>query len=157
MQEITERGDYSETLSVGDFIGAKVITGNGKVIGRVAEIRWDVNEKTIEGILVKRGLFTEPFYIGIDYVKTLSHNSFILGIEPSVLLLGTRVITNDGEVVGYVKEVVRVKNTNNINYLVIKQRFRDAFSIKPSHIAHYGKSIMLKEGVDVPKKSFWKH
>ena len=53
-------------------------------------------------------------------------------------------------------QVMRVKNTNELEYLVVKGWLRSEYRVKPGQISSIAKSIILKGGVDVPKRSFWK-
>ncbi len=151
---ITKEGPVEETIDLSNLINRKVISAKGFVVGKVKRAR--LNSKLVlEGVFVSRGLFKEQLYLGSSYFDKLSEKAIILKIDPFVLLKGFKVITNEGEFVGKVKDFVRKNNSNEISGLVVKKRFRKDISVETSNIKAFGSSIILKENYNVPKKYFW--
>ena len=153
MQEVSDSSSFASSFSLFKIRGARVLTPSGIVVGRVFGVQSNANMSKILGVRVKRG-FNE-IYIGREYFAQMTEESFVLNEELSVLLKGMPVLSGEGERVGYVKEVVRVKNTNNVEKLIVKGWLRPEYSLKPGQIESVGRAIILKGGVNVPKKSLW--
>jgi|SRR3989344_1455130 len=145
-----------ETLDLKKLVHARVLSSKGQVIGKVKELR--INQKTlsIEGIVVSRGFMKKPLYIGSSYFEDLSDESLILKIEPSVLLIGKKVLSSEGKVIGEVKDIERQGHTNEILDLIIKKPLRKSFIIKKSYVKYLGDSIILNSNYNGKKKHFWK-
>jgi len=146
MQQYTQQNHLAEeTASLKSAIGSNVITPKGYVVGKVIDVR--VNEKTLgfDGVLIaKRG---SKIYVSKDYIAKVSSDSVILSVELLELIVGRRVISHDGEELGVVKEITRVKNTNEFESMEVKPKkiFKKSFFIKPSNVKSIGESVILKE------------
>ena len=154
MEEVSINSAFSNTFPLFAARGARVLTPSGIVLGRVAQVQSDSNLSKLTGVVVKRGW--SKIYIGREYFSQFNSEAFILKEEISLLLKDMKVISSEGQRVGRVVEVARVKSSNNISHLIVKGWMREAYNLKPSQIGSVGKSIILKGGVDVPKRSFWK-
>ena len=151
---VTKEGPIESTLNLSHLINKKVISIKGFVVGKVRNVR--INTKlVVEGVVVSRGLFNKPLYIGSSYFGKLSEEAIILTIDPFILFRGMKVLTNEGEVIGKIKEITRKNNTNDMGELVVKSMFRKRFSIDSNYIKTIGSSIILKSNYNVPKKHFW--
>ena len=155
MEEITKSSFFEKTVSLEDIRGTRVLSPSGFVFGRVYSVRSDVSGSRVVGIVVRR-ISGAKAYVGREYFESVSKEACMLKEEPVVLLKGMQVLSNEGERVGCVKQVMRVKNTNELEYLVVKGWLRSEYRVKPGQISSIAKSIILKGGVDVPKRSFWK-
>ncbi len=147
---------WDETIDLRKVVGVRVLTEKGLRVGRVSQIRIHPESKSLEGILVRRGLFRESLFIGRVYFDPLSSEAIILNIEPSILLKGKKVVTYDGEVIGKVKDVGRMGKTNALKNLVVHSFWRGTFTISAGSIKVLGKTVMLKNDYNAPKKSFWR-
>lgn len=144
-----------QTLNLHELLNIRVLTKKGLVLGKVSHIRLHPTKLSLEGIVVSRGVFKKDFYIGASYIQRLSNDSFILKIDPSILLKGRRVLAGNGKVVGRVKEVLRKEHSNEIKELIVSSTFRKDFSIREQDVKYFGESIILKSSHNVPKKYFW--
>ena len=157
MEEVIDKTkSWDETVDLRQIIGVRVLSEKGLAVGKVSQIRIHPETKSLEGILVRRGFFRESLFIGRTYFDTLSSEAIILNIEPSILLLGKKVVTYDGEVVGKIREVVRVGKTNTLKQAVVHSFWRGTFIVPAGEIKSLGKSLMIKNSYNVPKKSFWR-
>ena len=152
-----DEGGYASTFSVRGVNGARVLTPNGTVLGRIKSIQTDATVTKVKGLVLTRGLSGKEWYIGREYVRSFTSESCILNEEPALLLVGKTVLSHDGERIGKVISVSRVDLTNKVKYLAVKRWFAEPLQIKPSSIASIGTSILLKEGINVPKRSFWRN
>lgn len=154
MEEITKSSSFEKSMPLEDVRGTRVLTPSGFVFGRVASVRGDSSGLRILGLVVNAG--QGKVFVGREYFDSLSKEACMLKEEPAILLKNMQVLSNEGERVGRVKMVIRLKNTNEVDYLVVKGMFRPEYRIKPSNITSLAKSIILKGGFDVPKRSFWR-
>lgn len=157
MEEITKSSSFEKTVPLEDLRGTRVLSPSGFVFGRVYSVRSDASTAKIAGLVVRRWFGGKGLvFVGREYFNVVGKEACLLKEEPSVLLRDIQVLSDEGERVGHVIDVVRVKNTNELDYLIVKGLFRPEYRVKPGQIASMAKSIILKRGVDVPKRSFWK-
>ena len=157
MEEVIEKNkQFAETINLRKIIGAKVLTEGGLSICRILQVRIDTDAKTLEGILIKRGLFKGTLFLGSAFFDKLSPEGIILNIEPVILLRGRKVVAYDGEVVGVVKEITRYGKTNAIKSLTVHSFSRGNFVVPSTEIKSLGKSVILKNSYNAPKKNFWR-
>jgi len=151
--DIMQKSDVSinKTVNFRKLLGSRVISTDGLVVGRVKEIRVDPKSMDLRGIVVSRGFFKPPIYIGRSYFEKVSDDAAILGIDPFVLLIGKRVITLDGRNVGKIKQIMRSDDSNDIESIVVGKLFKK-FNIPADNIKLAGKSIILKLSYDGTKK-----
>lgn len=145
-----------ESLSLRDLLKIRVLSRSGYVVGKVSQIRICPTKRSIEGVLVSTGIFKRPIYIGVSYIRLISSESFILNIDPSVLLVNRTVIDSDGKKVGKVKEVKRKGHFNDIEELMVGSPLRKNVSINISEIRSLGENIVLNSAHNEKKEYFWK-
>jgi len=149
---IDNNSPFEATMRMDSMMGNKVLSSKGCIVGKVAQIRICPKSLELEGILVKRGKFKEPIFFGKTYFKKLSTESVILSIEPSVLILGRKVITHEGQVLGKVRDIKRKVQTNDIQSITVKPLLRKSLTVLEDSIKSAGTSVILKESYHVPKK-----
>lgn len=134
-----------ETLNAHDLVGLSVLTVSGEVLGRVKEVRLHHTSTVLEGIVVNRGLFRTPCYMCKRYIEKITHDAVLLGIEPVLLYVGRQVVSSDGKVLGEVRKVHRIRQTNGIASLLVKRTFFRKTTIPFSQIKKLGTSIIIKK------------
>ncbi len=154
MEEITKSSSFEKSMPLEEIRGVRVLTPSGFVFGRVASVTSDLSGVKILGLVVNAN--QGKVFVGREYFDSIAKEACMLKEEPATLLRNMQVLSNEGERVGCVRSVARVKSTNEVDYLVVKGMFRPEYRVKPSNIASVAKSIILKGGVDVPKRSFWR-
>lgn len=135
-----------ETISLSSALGSHAITPKGYILGKVTDIR--VNEKTLgfDGVIIKKGL-SNKIYVSKDYISKISKDSVILTAELLELLVGRKVISHEGEELGKVKSITRVKNSNEYESIEVspKSIFKKSYLIRPAQVKSIGESIILHE------------
>ena len=144
-----------DTLDLRGSLNVRVLSSKGLIVGKVSQIRIHPTKMFVEGILIHRGAFKKPIYLGASYIKRISNESIILNIELAVLLNGKRVIDSNGKKLGKIKEVIRKEHSNNIEELIVGAPFRKNFMIDMSKVKSLGESIILKPGYNVQRKYIW--
>ncbi len=143
---------FEQTINLAKLLGAPVLSKNDIVVGSVSKISINSKDMKLEGIMVRRGFFKKPVYIGRSYLWKMSNDSIFLNMDPSILLKGKKVIDIDGQVIGKIKKVEREEYTNDINKLIVGKLFRKEFSVPVSDIKSVGNSVMLKISYNATKK-----
>ncbi|MBS3090818.1 PRC-barrel domain-containing protein [Candidatus Pacearchaeota archaeon] len=144
--EVLSESLYSpeRTFDVMKLRGKKVITSKGLVMGKVKKVIVGRKSFNIEGIIMGRKFSFKKIYIGESYFQSMSEKALILSIEPSFLLIGKKVLNNEGKVIGKVKEVMRKGDSNDFESLIVKSFWKKSFTVKSGEIKFLGKSIVLK-------------
>ena len=138
------------TVNANDIKGTRVLTNQGKEIGKVAELRLDPQELHLAGILIKRGLIEEDLFVGSEYIKGISDKGVVLKMTPYTELVGMKVFDINGKEIGKVKQVNRFDKTNGVVSIVVDRGFgkRDLLIQKES-IDTVGENIILAQSTEV--------
>ena len=134
-----------ETRNASDLVGLRVLTVSGEVLGRVKEVRLNPASAVLEGVIVNRGPFRTPCYMCKRYIERITRDAVLLNIEPALLYTGRKVISSDGKLFGNIWEVRRVRQTNEIESLLVKRTFFRKATIPFSQVKKLGISIIIKK------------
>ena len=131
-----------------NVLGKKVLTKDGKNIGKIRTIRIDPKDLTIEGIEVDTGLFKIDQYFGKNYIKTITEQGAILKITPVDDIIGHTVFDSTGKSVGEIKSIKRSKKTNKLlSIMMYSDLYKEDVTIDADYIASCGESCILKEPI----------
>lgn len=145
---------FEETISNSKLLHRRVFSKSGAVVGRVSQVRIDPEKLKVEGILIK-GSYKKPIYMGRSYIDKVSSEAITLSIDPSILLLGKRVITYEGQILGKVREVSRQQETNEINEIIVGSLLKRPIVLPAASIEVMGKSIILHKRYNVRPRYIW--
>ena len=138
----------NEAPDIKDILGKKVLTKDGKNIGKIRTIRIDPKDLTIEGIEVDTGLFKIDQYFDKNYIKTLTENGAILKIKPVDDIIGLTVYDSTGKSVGEIKSIKRSKKTNRLlSISMYSDLYKDNITVDADYIASCGEGCILKEPI----------
>ena len=138
----------NEAPDIKEVLGKKVLTKDGKNIGKIRTIRIDPKDLTIEGIEVDTGLFKIDQYFGKNYIKTLTDQGAILKITPVDEIVGHTVYDSTGKNVGEIKGIKRSKKTNRLlSITMYSDLYKDNVTIDADYVASCGESCILKESI----------
>lgn len=139
----------NEASDIKEIVGKKVLTKDGKNIGKIRTIRIDPKDLTIEGIEVDTGLFKVDKYIDKNYIKTLTDQGAILKITPVDDVVGLIVYDSTGKSVGQIKSIKRSKKTNRLlSITMVSDLYKgEEITIDADYIANCGDSCLLKESI----------
>ena len=140
--------NLSEAPDIKDVLGKKVLTKDGKNIGKIRTIRIDPKDLTIEGIEVDTGLFKIDQYFDKNYIKTITEQGAILKINPVDNIVGHNVYDSTGKSVGEIKSIKRSKKTNKLlSITMYSDIYKENITIDADYIASCGESCILKEPI----------
>ncbi|MGM5479898.1 MAG: PRC-barrel domain-containing protein [Nanobdellota archaeon] len=135
----TSKTKMESTLSLRFYLGKKVYSKSGDLVGTVSDIILSPKH-SLKGLMVKNKKLSTIF-IGKEYIKDLTPISIMLQIDPVLLLIGKYVFDADGKKLGKVIDLKRETESNTYEAIIIKKK---PFS-KPETIK--------KEFIDVAKKN----
>ena len=74
--DITLKGaiPFEKTINLKEVLGRKVISKNGRIVGRVHEVRMADNGTHAAGILISRGLFKSKIFLSEGYINNLTED-----------------------------------------------------------------------------------
>ncbi len=148
MAEIRYRSKpIEQTIDIRKALGEKDIARNGKRIGEILSIHIDPVAMTIEGIKVKKGLFSKD-YIGRNYIRYIGEDGAILKTTPVTEYLGMPVFNSLGKKIGSVEQVIRTKKTNTMEAIIVDRgAFLRSLRIPKKNIAKITDKIILNKRI----------
>ena len=137
-----------KAVEVKNAIGKKVLTKDGKNLGKIRSVRINPDKLTIEWIEVDTGLFKIDWYIGKNYIKRITGQGAMLTIDPVDEIIGHEVFDSTGKSIGEIKSVKRSKKTNKLLQIsVYSDLYEDTIEIDSHYIENCGDSCILKEPI----------
>ncbi|MBI4175903.1 MAG: PRC-barrel domain-containing protein [Candidatus Aenigmarchaeota archaeon] len=131
-------------VSASELIGNRVIGVNGEVVGKVKNIYLSKTELKVAGVAVDKGSFAPELFLDAAYLKELRDGAVYLSISPVTELRGAKVFDVNGKLVGKVRQIQQVGNTNDIAHLVIDTGvLKKNLLARGHHVAHVGKNVHL--------------
>lgn len=142
----------AETVDTRRILGQKVLTHDGKKIGKIKSIHIHPKELTVEGIKVDPGMFEPDHYIDNNYISSLTGMGAVLKVMPVTEYIGLTVYDSLGKKIGKVKDIRRSKLTNKlISIDVDAEGSKEDLVITADYISAIGESVMLKEPCETEK------
>lgn len=145
---------FDETINGASLLGKRVISKSGTVVGHVAELRLHPTDLNLEGVLVSRG-FGKKVYFGRNYINRASQKGLFLTIDPTILLIGRRVLQSTGKSIGTVKSITRKANSNELNSITIGAFLKKDMTVPAEAITIAHEAIMLDSKYDAQQKYNW--
>jgi sporulation protein YlmC with PRC-barrel domain len=140
---------FEETVEMQSLIGKKVLSKDGKRIGKVKSFHLHPKDLTVEGFKVDPGWFEADHYIGGNYVDKITDEAIILSMVPVTEYVGLIVHDADGKKIGKIKAVNRSKKTNKLLSVTVDSAHHDEdLQISSDYISAIGHSVMLKEKLE---------
>ncbi|MBU1941403.1 MAG: PRC-barrel domain-containing protein, partial [Candidatus Thermoplasmatota archaeon] len=137
-----------KSIELKDILGKKVLTKDGKNLGKIRSVRMHPEKLTIEGIEVDAGLFKIDWYIGKNYIKRITDQGAMLKIDPVDEIIGHQVFDSTGKNIGEIKSVNRSKKTNKLLQIIVySDLYQDNIEIDSHYIENCGDSCILKEPI----------
>lgn len=87
---------------------------DGEVLGQVSSFEIDPEKLRVEAIFVDRGFFAIDVLVGREYIKRIGQKYVWLNIDLTMFIKGKTVIDAEGNELGSVSEVDRVKKSNKL-------------------------------------------
>jgi sporulation protein YlmC with PRC-barrel domain len=140
---------FEKTVDMRSLIGKRVLSKDGKRIGKVKSFHLHPKDLTVEGFKVDPGWLEADHYIGGNYVDKITDEAIILSMIPATEYIDLFVHDADGKKVGKIKAVNRSKKTNKLLSITVDSDHHDEdLQISADYISAIGHSVMLKETIE---------
>jgi len=121
------------------YLGKKVYSKEGRLVGIVRDILIDKNSLSGLFIIGKRKLFVDK-----EYIASESEKAIMLTIEPVLSIVGKKVFDSDGRKIGVVMSIDRKSKSNSFVSLMVKAHiFSKPFTIPKEDIEVCKENIIL--------------
>jgi len=132
-------------ITCDEILGKDAIDPDGSSLGVITKVHVDKKDRKLVGITVDMGFMKPDLYIGINYVKQFGIDAVFLKKVPHHKFKGLKVLSEGGELVGKVKNIV-TENKNIKEFEIAGKRILDGkFFIKYSDIKEIGDHVILKK------------
>lgn len=133
-------------ITCDDILGKEVIDPEGEVLGIAIKLHIDKIKMEIVGITIDQGFMKPELYVGLEYIKKIGNSALFLKEVPLHKIKGMDVITEDGNYIGVVKDVVvENKKIKLIKVLEKKGIVPKLRELNNSDIKEIKASVILKK------------
>jgi len=145
MVQIKQKGiPIEQTINLKQLFGSKVISKNGEKIGFVSDIFFHPFKLSVEAIRINKGFFGSDYYVGKEYISSLSKEGVLLSIIPVKELIGKKVFDSTGIKVGKVKKIARMGTSNKLISMNIKKGVGKEIVVLGDDIKEIGEGVILR-------------
>ncbi|AJW70811.1 PRC-barrel domain-containing protein [Nitrosopumilus adriaticus] len=139
--KITEqKTQLTKNCYLEDFIGKTVFDSKGQNCGKIKSILIDRQKFSVSGILVKKR-FSKEYFLSQDYFEEFAESGLTLNSIP--IKPGDKVADVDGKNIGRVVQINLNSETNKLESLEIKSKFKSVI-IPSERIIAVGDKIKIK-------------
>ena len=134
-----------------DILGKDAIDPDGTNLGIVTQVHIDKHKMCMIGITIDMGLLKPDLYVGVSHLKHIGPDAILLKKVPSEKFKGLTVLSEEGKIIGKVKDIVL--EGKNVKEFVVKGKgfFEKGMSIRYTDIKEIGDKIILKAGKAINK------
>ncbi|MBD3247111.1 hypothetical protein GF378_00640 [Candidatus Pacearchaeota archaeon] len=132
-------------ITCDEILGKEAIDPDGSSLGVVTKIHLDKKNKKLVGITIDMGFMKPDLYIGINYVKNFGIDAVFLKKVPPHKFKGLKVLSEGGELMGKVKEII-IENKKVKEFEITGKKLLDGrYMIDYSDIKEIGDHVILKK------------
>ena len=127
-----------------EILGKEAIDPAGSILGIITKVHIDKKKMKVTGITIDMGLLKPDLFVGSNYIKHFGIDAILLKRVPVDKFKGLKVLTEGGEIVGKVKDIVTDKKKIK-EFVITSNKIWDGQYIITYHdIKEIGDSIILK-------------
>jgi len=134
-----------EIITSDEILGKEAIDPHGFILGVVTKVHIDKKDKKVIGITIDMGFMKPDLFIGINYVKQFGIDAVFLKKVPSPKFQGMDVLSEDGDILGKIKNIVMDKKNIKEFEISGKKLLDKKFNVKYSDIKEVGDNVILKK------------
>jgi sporulation protein YlmC with PRC-barrel domain len=139
--KMTDKNTYfSKYFILQQFIGKSVFDSKGRDCGKIKSVLIDPQKFSISGVIVKKRLSKE-YFLSRDYFEDINDSGLSLNTVP--IKPGDNVADVDGKNIGKIIQINLDPDTNKLESLEIKSRFKSEI-ISSDRIVAVGEKIKIK-------------
>lgn len=134
-----------------DILGKDAIDPDGTNLGTVTKVHIDKKKMGVTGITIDMGLLKPDLYVGVKHLRHIGPDAVLLKKVPSEKFKGLTVLSEEGKIIGEVKDIVLERK--RVKELIVKGKgfFKKGMPIKYIDIKEIGDKVILKAGKAIDK------
>ena len=139
-----KRRKSNNIITSDDILGKDAIDPEGTVLGTITKVHIDKKKMGMTGITIDMGLLRPDLYMGVNHIKHIGASAILLKKVPTQKFKGLTVLTEEGKILGQVKDIVL--DGKKVKEFVVKGRgfFNKGMPIRYIDIKEIGDKIILK-------------
>ena len=134
-----------DTLQTKQLIGKEIRSRDGSVVGKVYSLMIDPHDLSVQGITAYKGMFASDYYIGKEYIESITKDGIMLNIVPKQYFKDKAIIDAGGRHVGTVRHIETIDASNDLFRMMISDRQDKDMTINEHLIDEIGEEILLKK------------
>ena len=142
----------SKIITSDDILGKEAIDPEGTILGIITKVHIDKKNMKVTGITIDMGLLKPDLFVGASYLKHLGSDAVLLKKVPHDKYRGLRVLTEGGELIGKVKDIITDKRKIKEFVISTKKIWDGHYNVAYKDIKEIGDQIILKKGHRIKKK-----
>ncbi|MDY7082161.1 MAG: PRC-barrel domain-containing protein [Halobacteria archaeon] len=118
---MTDEKPERKAIDSSELEGMEVKDTDEETLGKVSSLQIDPESLGIAGIVVKRGFLDKDVLVGSEYIDYIDGDdgTVWLNVDLTLFIEGRDVVDSEGNVVGQVEEIDRVRETNTFKGLYV--------------------------------------
>lgn len=136
--------DLNDVKKIGNYRWKKVIGKKGGKLGRVWNII--IKDNKVIALMTRKGF--KKYFIGTEFIESMTKMTIKLSIEPIVVNVGKKVFDVDGKYVGKVIDIIRTNQKNEFSELIVRKNIiSKKVMITKADIEVNEKNIILNKNI----------
>jgi sporulation protein YlmC with PRC-barrel domain len=135
-----------------DILGKEAVDPEGSILGVVTKVHIDKKNMKVTGITIDMGLLKPDLFVGSRYIRYFGIDAVLLNKIPHDKFKGLKVLTEGGELIGKVKNIVADKERIKEFVIASKKLWDGHYHVAYKDIKEIGDQIILKGEGNLKKK-----
>lgn len=136
-----------------DILGKEAIDPEGSILGVITKVHIDKSNMKVTGITIDMGLLKPDLFIGSKYIKYFGIDAILLNKIPHDKYKGLKVLTEGGELVGKVKDIITDREKIKEFQVTGRKFLGGKYNLAYKDIKQIGDHIILKGTSTLLKKN----
>ncbi len=144
MKKIKSKAIKGKIITSDDILGKDSIDPEGTVLGTITQVHINKEKMCMTGITIDMGLLRPDLYMGVNHIKHIGKDAVLLKKVPTEKFRGLTVLTEEGKMLGEVKDIVL--DGKKVKEIIVKGKgfFGKGLPIQYTDIKEIGDKIILK-------------
>ncbi len=142
----------AKIITSDDILGKETVDPEGSILGVITKVHINKKDLKVTGITIDMGLLKPDLFVGAKYLRHLGSDVVLLKKVPHDKYRGLKVLTEGGELIGKVKDIIVDKKRIKAFVISTKKVWDGHYHVAYKDIKEIGESIILKQGHKMKKK-----
>ncbi len=135
-----------------DILGKEAVDPEGSILGVVTKVHIDKKNMKVTGITIDMGLLKPDLFVGSKYIRYFGIDAVLLNKIPHDKFKGLKVLTEGGELIGKVKNIVADRERIREFVVASKKLWDGHYNVGYKDIKEIGDQIILKGEGNLKRK-----